>query len=377
MSGIATRISMSLALSTAVLSTAAAQAAEKILDASAAKISLSGDDYRPMERIIERLRPVALQPLDRATSLDGEPRVITGSPGPAAVAGSVDAPEDGPMAPQNYGEGSLNTINHYTDSVVLNYNSYPYRATGWFTFTASNGSGYRCTAAMVSKSIAITAGHCVHDGGGGNRSWILEGEFTPAYNKGKAPYGSARADSVYTTAGWFNVGALDQGYDVALIVLRKAKAKKGGGAKATTYEIGNKTGWYGMCVANCIQSYWYNTQLGYPGNYYGGSRMTQGEHLEYSDGFDYRAGSGMEGGSSGGPHITNLGSISDSAVSGQWPSRNVVFAVTSWGYVNRALKIQGFSTTSGPGNVNDFVGMWNRACTRARALHGRKTCDLL
>lgn len=350
------------------------------------------DKFVPMVIKLRALSPV------RSLNINFEAASTAAVPSPVVVSGSVGGPvqkSDGPalepapgpapnpglapalgsasgfeIAPQNYGAGKLGTVNQYSDNYVASYNQYPYRTTGWFTFTTYNGGSFRCSAALISKSILLLAGHCVHKGGGGNAYWIKSGTFYPAYANGAQPYSYATVAAAYTTNGWFNTGSLDQGYDVALAVLNKRAN--------TSNEMGAYTGWLGICVSSCLQTYWQNTEIGYPGNYYNGKYMTEGRHLEYSDGRDYRSGSGMEGGSSGGPHVANLGDLSDTSTNkGQWPYRNVAFAATSWGYTDASQKIQGYSTTSGPGNTNNFKGMWNSACTRARALHGTGSCNLL
>jgi hypothetical protein len=169
---------------------------------------------------------------------------------------------------------------------------------------------------------------------------------------------------VNTTGGWYNYGYLDYGWDVGIVVLHKRAG--------TSNQIGHYTGWQGFCYSGCLQPYWYLTQLGYPGNYYSGLYMTQGEHLETNRrNTDYYHGSGMQGGSSGGPHSANLGWLSDStSFKGLWTTRNVVFAVTSWGYTSDIYNIQGASTLSGPNNSNNFPAIWNSACSVARNLHG-------
>lgn len=305
------------------------------------------------------------------------PQIIPGEPGPKekAANNSITVPPSGdePIAPQDYGRGQLSTIYHYTDNLVdteLN-NDFPYRAVGWFVFTAYNNVSYRCTAQLISRSILVTAGHCVHDGGGGATRWIKSGYFVPAYAGGASPYGVATANSVYTTSGWFNVGALDRGYDVGIVVLNKRTG--------TSTEIGALTGTLGFCASNCLQRYWYLTQLGYPGNYYSGAYLTESQHLEASNSRDFFYGTGMEGGSSGGAHIANLGDLASfsSGSPGQWPFRNIVFAVTSWGYLDRTLKLGGASSLSGPGNANNFPSIYNAACTKARTLHGTGSCTLL
>jgi hypothetical protein len=105
--------------------------------------------------------------------------------------------------------------------------------------------------------------------------------------------------------------------------------------------------------------------------------MTMGQHLEIRSpsGGDYIFGSGMQGGSSGGPHIANLGRIRDSSAEpGEYPYRNVVFGVTSWGYNDESIKIQGASSLSGPDNSNKFRKMYNRACAIAKNAHGGSSC---
>lgn len=278
--------------------------------------------------------------------------------------------QSSPIAPQDFGVGNKNTVYHYTDKLVeaAQTRTANYRPTGWFQFTAAGGGSFRCTAELISRSIAVTAGHCVHDGGNGNAGWIQSGSFSPAFDDGSRPYGSANVDTPVTTDGWFGSGQLDEGYDVGLIVLGKRIG--------TNQEIGTATGWYGFCYSGCLQPYWYLTQLGFPGNYYGGQRMTEGQHLERSDTRDFVYGSGMQGGSSGGGHLANHGALQGSPGStGLWPQRNFVFAVTSWGYLDTTLKIQGASSLSGPGNSNGFRGMFNAACNRARQLHGNGTCS--
>lgn len=178
------------------------------------------------------------------------------------------------------------------------------------------------------------------------------------------------ASSFLTTAGWYDRGELDQGYDVGLVVLAKRTGTK--------REIGADTGHFGFCHTDGLQPYWAPTRLGYPSNYHQGAQMTQGEHLERSNGRDFLHGSGMRRGSSGGPHIVNSGEISDPATSrGLFTARNGIFAVTSWGYVGESFKAQGASSLSGPRNANSFQKMFNPACTRARTLHGPGSCALL
>lgn len=277
------------------------------------------------------------------------------------------------ITPFDYGRNNLVTVYHYTDRVLhaaLN-DEYPYRTVGWLRFIAADGGSYRCTAQLIGRSIGITAGHCVHDGGTKGAGWITEGTFAPAYMDGTEPYGATEVYWVNTTAGWYETGVLDQGYDVGIFVLRRRMG--------TGSELGAFTGYAGFCVANCLQRYWHLTQLGYPANYYNGQRMIEGEHLELSDGRDYVYGSGMQGGSSGGGHFSNLGELdtySDGSL-GYAAARNVIYAVTSWGYSDTAMKVQGASSLSGPDNANDFKELYNSACRLSRTRNGPRSCTVL
>lgn len=341
----------------------------------------------PAERLVKTLPRGALDSLDTAPPARGVPKVQDGSPGEddGKGSGGLQRPTIDPgVSPRNYGQSpfgsgtNLNSVYHYSDSLVDTeaVDNYPFRATGHFAFINAAGGSFRCTASLIGKSILVTAGHCVHQGGNkpgrpAAQGFNKNGAFYPARTGDTFPYGYATANYMVTTSKWFSTGAITEGYDVALVVLNKPVG--------TTTEFGTQVGWYGFCQANCLRPYWSLTQLGYPANYYSGMYMTEGQHIEVNrSNTDFYHGSGMQGGSSGGPHIANLGSLSDSTANkGLYAGRNIVFSVTSWGYVSDTYKIQGSSSLSGPGNSNNFTGMWNLACKRARALHGTGSCNLL
>jgi len=243
---------------------------------------------------------------------------------------------------------------------------------------------------MISRSIVVTAGHCVHRdngnsvrGNGYNWQTIFYPAINESLNPDHFPFGYAYEVNLFTTGGWYFNGSqnstLGKGWDIGLMTLGKRILPDG---RLTRLELGGVTGWNNFCVTNCLQSYWGLSQYGYPGNYYGAQRMTESQHLasegsrwgSFASG-DFVAGSGMEGGSSGGPSVSNPGSISDSAANfGNWTLRNVIFAATSWGYPGAGIKVQGYSPLSGPSNVNDFRGMFNVMCASARANHGAASC---
>ncbi len=345
-----------------------------------AKLLANTEPYpTPQLSALPREAHTLIDPL--AISTDAEPAISTGNIGLKSTQSvSVEGPEisssdaiGGGITPFDYGWGKVATVYHYTDRLLDSElrDDYPYRTVGWLRFVAYNGASYRCTAQLIGRSIGVTAGHCVHKGGNKAAGWVKSATFTPAYANGTAPYGTTQVAWVNTTAGWYKTGALDAGYDVGIFVLRKRTG--------TTTELGTYTGYNSFCYTNCLQKYWYLTQLGYPANYYSGKYMTQGEHLEVSDSRDYVYGSGMQGGSSGGGHFANLGDLASTTDGslGLWSKRNVVFATTSWGYIDTSLKVQGASTLSGPNNANKFKELYNAACKFSRSLHGTASCALL
>lgn len=340
---------------------------------------------QPAEQLATSLPKAVFAAPDAVGNVLKSPKMIAGARPTISAALDLKAgPKRLPdvSGPENFGQNPFgsgtnqNTIYHYTDMLVPTNATagYPFSTTGVFHFTNAAGQNKYCTASLISKSIIITAGHCVHQGGdktniGRANGWIRSGYFVPAEQNGAMPYGYAWATKLTTTVGWYNEGAIMKGYDVAMVTLGKRVG--------TSNEIGAYTGWMGLCYSYCLQSYWELTGLGYPGNYYSGAYMTMGMHLETNrNNTDYFYGSGMQGGSSGGPHVANLGYLSDSTANkGLWTARNYVFGVTSWGYISDVYKIQGASSTTGYNNSNNITGLFNVVCNTAKSLHGAASCS--
>ncbi|NLU67738.1 trypsin-like peptidase domain-containing protein [Streptomyces sp. HNM0574] len=76
-------------------------------------------------------------------------------------------------------------------------------AVGKVFFTASDGKDYVCSASALnsdSKQLAITAGHCVHDGKGGD--WATNWVYYPRYREGDKPVGAFPAKTLTTFDAW-------------------------------------------------------------------------------------------------------------------------------------------------------------------------------
>jgi V8-like Glu-specific endopeptidase len=78
-----------------------------------------------------------------------------------------------------------------------------YRVNGVIFISEGAGIGFgRCSGTSVvapSKSVVITAGHCVYDGGiWSDRKWV----FVPGYHHGERPFGTFTAHWLGTTPAW-------------------------------------------------------------------------------------------------------------------------------------------------------------------------------
>lgn len=291
------------------------------------------------------------------TTPQGKPGKTDGFVGDGQTSSEQIAPadsfesQDSGAQPQQYGtSGQVYTTSRVNLTTTANQPtvySYPYRATGKLFFKIGSSS-YVCSASLVKRGIVVTAAHCVANYGKSQfyGSW----QYVPAYNSGTAPFGVWTAataiikTSYYKgTDGCYQTGVICPN-DVAIIVLKPQS-----GAYA-----GARTGWLG---------YGYNgwgfngsrqaliTQVGYPGN------LDSGALEERTDSQGYKnttysnntiIGSLMQGGSSGGPWVANLGyQPSSSTGYGAYPNANIVVGVTSWGYVDGKIQQQGASSFTG------------------------------
>lgn len=92
-----------------------------------------------------------------------------------------------------------------------------------FYRNSANGRDYSCTGWAVrggSEDLVGTAGHCVYDAiSGWHQDWV----FVPAYDRGRRPYGTWRADWLVTFHGW--VSHAQSGRDVAFVKVSPSGGK--------------------------------------------------------------------------------------------------------------------------------------------------------
>ena len=144
---------------------------------------------------------------------------------------------------------------------VSSTDSYPWRAQ--VKLKVKFGSTwYNCSGTMIGAYQLLTAGHCVHQGSGGN--WFNEIKIYPGYECGHKQWWLADYTLVRSYSGWTVSGSAN--HDWAMITLDR--------------RIGSRTGWFGYLTAGCS---WYDGKgfniAGYPVDLDGGE-------CQYYD-FDY------------------------------------------------------------------------------------------
>jgi len=313
-----------------------------------------------------------LDALREYTPSGREPGVVAGQAGTLpskrerSFQTQIDEDEDEGVAPQEFGTSNHPFSTARVDSNLRVSNSTPHRRSGKLYFNIG-GSTYWCSASLIKRGVIVTAAHCVANFGKSQfySNWV----YHPATNEAKVPvdpYGSWTGASARVMTSYFNgtevcyqAGVICPN-DVAVITLNQGASYPG-----------NTLGWNG---------YGYNgwgfnpsgqtliTQLGYPGGLDAGRQMQRND----SQGFKNTAfssntiiGSLMDGGSSGGPWINNfgIGPVLSGLSHGSYSNLNIIVGVTSWGYINQAIKEQGAS----PFTSGNIVPLVNAACTATPA----------
>jgi len=300
--------------------------------------------------------PVVSIPLPRQFPLKS-----TGSDKSAVPNGS------GSIAPQEFGLDywpfSTARVQLDPTNKAVTASLYPYRAAGKLYFKQGT-STYMCSASLIKRGVVVTAAHCVSNGAG---TYYTSFQFIPGFHLGKGAYGTWTAAAVFVLSSYHNglVNCIDGVVctdDIAVIVLTPQKSAYPGA----------KTGWFGYGY----DSWGYNgggetqiTQLGYPGGIDSGNQQQRNDSLgQASDSslkYNTIIGSNMDGGSSGGPWINNIGypGTLTGETNGYFSSNNTVVGVTSWGYISTSYKTQG----AAPFLSSNIVPLVNSACAYAPA----------
>ncbi|GAA1621793.1 peptidase [Saccharothrix algeriensis] len=216
---------------------------------------------------------------------------------PDGPAGSI-----APVAPSVAGGSGFGTLLNESQTVGKVY------------FTVPGGGSASCSAATVAsgkRRLVVTAGHCVHQGAGGQ--WYTNWQFVPRYRNGVRPFGTWTAYTLSARTAWINSSSYSE--DMAIAVMNT----NGAGQRIVDVVGGNGLRWnYGYSVNV--------TALGYPGNLGGGeSQQYCQSGTWYAHDQVIRMWCNMTYGSSGGPWLqeyndqTGLGYINSTVSHGDNP----------------------------------------------------------
>ncbi|SCL58421.1 hypothetical protein GA0070604_3829 [Micromonospora eburnea] len=133
------------------------------------------------------------------------------------------------------------------------------QAVGKVFFTTPNGGTASCSASTVAsgkRRLVMTAGHCVHQGAGGQ--WYSNWQFVPQYRNGSRPYGTFVASNLTARTAWINNSSSAEDMGIAIMYNGGAYGLK---VVETVGGHGLRWNWgYSVSV----------TALGYPSNLGGG-----------------------------------------------------------------------------------------------------------
>jgi V8-like Glu-specific endopeptidase len=210
--------------------------------------------------------------------------------------------------------------------------SYPYSTTGKLFFTIPGSGDFVCSASVIQRRIALTAGHCVHSGNAAQSGFYTNFMFVPSYRNGNAPNGTWAVTYLFTTSSWYSgKGKVPNTSDFAMLEIQD---------DSSATRIGDVTGWLGFITRDLSPNH--VTMLGYPNNLDSGEQM----HQVNAGSFGRQPantviyGSDMSHGASGGPWVQDFGEPAN----GESGAANYVVGVTSYLPTNTAYEYLGSST---------------------------------
>lgn len=320
----------------------------------------------------------------RAFAIGGDPNASPPIPGRAAVRSATSARtaaassdvtgmaygigrDKWPYTTARVASSSENATDDLIDSPV---SAIPYRQTGKLMMLFGT-TWYQCTASLVLPNVLVTAAHCVHDYGLGEAGFADSVYWVPA-NTGvpdgvsPGPFGVWNATDVVIANSYYagtdtcarSAPGIVCNNDIAVVALASNGGQKAGQVLEGTYGWGyngysyvRSPAFKNLVVADI-------TQLGYPGSFDNGYQMQRnnsfGKYVVQVGRktttrkplLNTQLGSALTGGSSGGPWLVNFGtvpSIDSGASLGNYSASNVVVGVTSYGYTEVGINVQGAS----------------------------------
>lgn len=246
------------------------------------------------------------------------------------------------LTPASFGTANLDFARSRITPQTAN-KAAPYKAVGKLYFTIPGSGDFQCSASTIANRLIATAAHCMYGSGVG---FYTNWAFIPGFDGSKSTLATQRPFGTWTwsrgqiSQTWINTGgSLPNNGDFGILELADQSF---GGAPLAVWK---KSGKLGVEIGHLFDTA--VTMLGYPCNFDSCNIMQRVDSSDHRPGSAatgnnaYEYGSDMTGGSSGGPWVENFGT--GPAPTGGWTTRNAVVAVTSYGYTDPAVLVQGAS----------------------------------